>query len=514
MRKTRQNRLFNLRLIDVYIVVWFCLNLFFLTQFPFMHSDESWLSGLTRTMMHEGLGSTEYFFDLLPRYPHAIKILFHMAQMGFITVFGYNLFAVRLMSLVFGTASLYAFYGLVRTQLKPTFSVLAVTALSLNIQFIYASHFARQEIVIVAVLVFCLSYYIKNKTRWTIKQDILMGTLIGLTIGVHPSSFIVALGVGAIYLGSILTQKEAKLRNLAVLIGTVTLFAGVFVAISFTFNPTFLPDYLIYGDDLGTTNSLVTKVFGWPKFYERLISGTNVTYYLPNIRIMAFVFAGILALSLFGCFSKMREQLCWPLLMLLGINVGYLIIGRYSQPTIIFIFPFIIYLIFLWIDRIKKIKYWVAGIVLAGTLVLSILGISPYLTNDYTQYIENIKKLVPEDAEVLANLNAEYAFDDGKLHDYRNLAYFDENNMSFEEYIETYEIAYIIYPQEMDFIYENRPIWNVLYGNTFGYYDEMNAFFNDHCVLVGSFKSPYAMRIADYMEKEPWTIAVYQVTDK
>ena len=63
--------------------LYFVFSLFFLDKFPFMHSDESWLSGLTRTMMHEGLDSTETFFDLLPRYPHAIKSFFHIMQNAF-----------------------------------------------------------------------------------------------------------------------------------------------------------------------------------------------------------------------------------------------------------------------------------------------------------------------------------------------------------------------------------------------------------------------------------------------
>ena len=87
--------------IILYLTGYFFINILFLTKYPFMHSDESWLSGLSRTMMYDGLGSTEYFFDLVPRYPHAIKIIFHILQIVFIKLFGYSLFSVRLLSLVF-----------------------------------------------------------------------------------------------------------------------------------------------------------------------------------------------------------------------------------------------------------------------------------------------------------------------------------------------------------------------------------------------------------------------------
>src|SRR6056297_1435926 len=97
----------------IYIVV----NILLLSQFPFIHSDESWLSGLTRHITSgllagnpASLGLTEPFFDLLPRFPHFIKMLFHALQAPFIGLFGYGPFAVRLLSLAAGCLALWLFY--------------------------------------------------------------------------------------------------------------------------------------------------------------------------------------------------------------------------------------------------------------------------------------------------------------------------------------------------------------------------------------------------------------------
>ena len=80
----------------VYIVLFSLVSLAFLEQFPFVHSDESWLAGLTRGMMEEGsIGVTEAFFDLKPRYPHGIKTFFHVMQMGMMAVLGYGVRSVR-----------------------------------------------------------------------------------------------------------------------------------------------------------------------------------------------------------------------------------------------------------------------------------------------------------------------------------------------------------------------------------------------------------------------------------
>ena len=48
-----------------FILLWFQLEPFvFLTRYPLVHSDESWLGGLTRNMMAQGsMSVTEPFFD-------------------------------------------------------------------------------------------------------------------------------------------------------------------------------------------------------------------------------------------------------------------------------------------------------------------------------------------------------------------------------------------------------------------------------------------------------------------
>ena len=98
-------------IIFFYLLAYFILNLLFLTKFPFVHSDEAWLSGLTRNMMeNKSLWVTEPFFDLKPRNPHGFKTLFHVLQMPFITIFSYKVFSARLMSLTFSVFTLFVFY--------------------------------------------------------------------------------------------------------------------------------------------------------------------------------------------------------------------------------------------------------------------------------------------------------------------------------------------------------------------------------------------------------------------
>jgi hypothetical protein len=131
---------------------------------------------------------------------------------------------------------------------------------------------------------------------------------------------------------------------------------------------------------------------------------------------------------------------------------------------------------------------------------------------NYDNYLSEISRVVKKDDNVLANLNSEYYFNNGKLLDYRNLAYLEENNINFSEYINVNNIEYIIYSEEIDFIYNSRPVWNMLYGNLYPYYQDMKKYLTNKCKLVDSFtNSTYGIRIVRYIGKKNWNIKIYKV---
>lgn len=53
----------------------------------------------------------------------------------------------------------------------------------------------------------------------------------------------------------------------------------------------------------------------------------------------------------------------------------------------------------------------------------------------YDSYLEQLSRLVPRDAGVIANLNTEFYFDQGVLRDYRNLPYM-ASRRELENYLE------------------------------------------------------------------------------
>ncbi len=517
------------RVLFILLILYFIINLFFLTSFPFVHSDEAWLSGLSRNISEQGkLSVTEPFFDLFPRHPHAVKIIFHVIQIIFLKIFTYNIFSFRLISLIAAITTLYFFY---RLSLLITdnnkLALAAVTILGLDIQFIYASHFARQEIILLMILISGLYYYFsshnfldtkkrifnKRKGLDNLYPDIFTGLIFGVAIGIHPNSFLITLPIIFIYLYLFIFTEKIKLKQFFSFIITLSLMAIIFITLSFSFDPHFIHNYANYGQKLGVFNSLLLKLDRLDYFYLKLFHRVSGTYYIPEIKFQFFLFIAVLIYSIVKLFSRKNKSTIFLLLTIVAINTGYVLIGRYNQTGIIFIFPFFYLLLINIINDLKNSRKYIYIFIII-ILVAANTGFNLYTDtySTYNNYLNQISRVVSSKDTVLANLNCEYYFDNAKLFDYRNLAYLDENNLTFEQYIEENNIQYIIYPQEMDFIYNRRPVWNILYGNLYPYYTDMKNFLSDNCNLIYEFTAPtYGMRIVHYIGEENWRVRIYKV---
>ncbi|HYH04063.1 MAG TPA: glycosyltransferase family 39 protein, partial [Bacillota bacterium] len=339
LKKTRS------QLILLFLIIYFFINLTFLTTFPVMHSDESWLSGLSRYIASTGdFAATEPFFNLKPRIPHAIRILFHLLQAAVIKLNGYSLLGMRLISLCFAIGGLFYFYKLNVSLYKQSSVVplLAIFLLSLDQHFIYTAHFARQEILLLTLLLASTCYFIQWTRNHRFRHDVILALLTGLGIGIHPNSLTIAVTLALFYLYQIITQK-IKVVNLAIYLTTVALVAVGFIGLSILFEPNFLRNYPTYGQaQFQVLNPLVSKWDAFRQFYLNLYQGQTGTYNLPDFRLSCWLFGITLLLSLLKyLFQKdTRQFFIYPLLAIFAINLTLLIIGRFNSTSIIFQFPF------------------------------------------------------------------------------------------------------------------------------------------------------------------------------
>ncbi|MBV1758188.1 MAG: glycosyltransferase family 39 protein [Dethiosulfatibacter sp.] len=494
--------------IVILIFVYFLINILFLDLFPLIHSDESWLGGLSRLYLEDATPSvTESFFDLFPRYPHGIKIIFHYIQAFFILLFSYSPYTLRIISLIISCGVLFIFYLLARKCLhRQGLVLLSVLVLATDIQFIYAAHFARQEILILLLILLCA--YIKLFLDFRYK-NLVLSLLTGIAIGVHPNAFFIAVILGFLYSYDILIKKSS-LRSLITYVLLTGCFAMIYVFISLKMDPEFIYHYRTFGEQFGVFDDSMNRTVQIVDFYRKLYYQVSGTYYMPPIHLQLVLFAFFGAIASISLLMKKRDKIVMQLmLILLGINLTFIIIGRFNQTSIIFIFPFAWLLVLYWIERFRLSP--IIFILLIIQISISSLAIAPYLQDHYKYYIHEIKSHVPSDANVLANLNTEFYFHKNTLYDYRNLNFLEDRNISFENYILDREIEYIIYPEEMDFIYNRRPVWNGIYGNLYPYYDDMQRFLSERCQIIHQFHSPYGMRIVLFQNNQDWLITIYKV---
>lgn len=514
---TRYNKL-SQYFIYIFLLLYLVLNIFFLTEFPFVHSDEPWLSGFSRKILEEKtFSTTENFFDLYPRNPHAIKIFFHTIQATVIQTLGYTIFSMRFISLIFGVLTLFIFYKLIHQLLDSIWlSIISVVMLSLDIQFIYASHFARQEIIILFILMAAMYINMVHLDALSLKHVMITGILISISIGIHPNSFVIAIPFGLLYLYQLATRRSSiKLPLLYIVLLSVS--ASIFIALSFSFNADYISDYQSYGSELGVTLSLLEKFTQLKYFLLKLYYGISGTYYTPNIRFQFVLFSLAYLASVYFCLQEshkhLRQKILFTFLAITGVLMGIVAIGRYNPTSVVFFFPLFYILIIYGLSKLKRNIQRPALFAIVFTLAfISITNILPYTKVSYANYLSNIEKTVPKASRVLANLNTEYHFKSKGLYDYRNLAYLEENQVSFDKYIQSHQIEYIIYPEEMDYIYNHRPLYNGMYGNLYPYYDDMQHFLNESCVLVDAFDSHYGMRIAKYFLTKKWQVKIYKVS--
>lgn len=511
-------KLKNINKLYVILIIYFLANLIFLTCFPFIHSDEAWLAGLSRTIFKEGsYDVTEPFFDLYPRSPHAIRVIFHSIQLVFLKIFGYDIFTFRFISLIFGTISLFFFFKLALLFTKSKkLSYLTTILLAVDIQFIYTSHMARQEIILITIFLIALYYFltkvIQDKYYST---NFVLGVIISISIGIHPNSFITFLPFFFLYLYYIIFTKKLNYMDLLVFMTTVFIGALFFILISLYFDPNFIYNYKNYGETLGVFKSLLIKLDRLDYFYKKLYYQVSGTYFTPDIKPQFYLFGLTIIYSIYKLFTKKDIFNNILLLSFIGVNLGYMLIGRYNQTSIIFIFP-LLYLLLA--NLIKNLDLDYSKTFLTALIFIFFLSSFIIIYNNthynYENYLNNISSAVNEDAKVLANLNTQFYFDYNKLYDYRNLAYLEANNLSFSDYIEKNNIRYIIYPEEMDFIYNRRPTWNTLYGNLYPYYKDMKGYLETECRLVKEFSNKtYGMRIVKYIGTKDWKIKIYQVQE-
>lgn len=508
----------------LYLVLYTLLSTLTLTMFPRVHSDEIWLGSLSYHMLKsKSLFTTEPFFDLFPRTPHTMKILFHSLQQLPIRLFGLSIFNIRLVSLIASILTLIVLYKLLRHILNnPLYALLLTIFTSVSIPFLYVSHFARQEIILVFVLTLCYYLYVK-KTNYAV---ILVPLIIGIAISIHPNAFIIAAMIGLFMLKDLICGA-IKPRVLIWYVGILAFFASGNILVSLYQTPDFFKEYLAYGKTLSVNAAPVSRLMNFKDFYIKCYNQISGTYYIPPMKLflgstLVFMFLGLMLIFLNRIVKKpaiksLNDHVVNSLLMIIGFNIGLFIIGRYNTTSIIFLLiPSLILISTVSLSLlqqfpIKKNTYIVLTIsvliVLSSFESYTIISQSKYA--DYSHYEKEIQSSLTHESIVLGNLSSGFVFKDLAFKDIRNLEYLGQE--SLYNYLVNNSINTIVYYEEYDYIHRNQN-WEILYGDDELYYDELNQILLDYGTLIYAFEDMnYGTRIMRYMGEYPWKVSIYQL---
>ncbi len=522
------------------LILYALFSLWSLPWFPFVHSDEAWLASLTRAMIEErSVAATEDFFVLTPRHPHAIKVVYHLLQMPFVGA-SFGAVSVRLLSWAAGVGSLVLIYLTARRLFGGSATsarggaaaaILATVGLfAADAQLLTAFHTARKEALMLLVFVLALFLYFRRADSWRACDTVVLGIVLGVSIGVHPNSFIIAVPFVPLMLatrpreqssaeGNHPQLRRPRLEQAGLLIVILAGFAALFVGLSLLMDHEFFAHYAAFGRSVGVGDSLLQRWFRLRRFVGKLYNQIAGTYYLPPIRLQLILavgagVAGTLVVALSWVFGARQADpvvraVFRLLICIVTVALAIFAVGKYSPPSIVFILPPVFLLVgslVAWVTA--RVAVRVAGVavmvgaaaLVLGSGVTAVRELASWRPVSYAAYQKSILEHMGQDDIVLGNLNTGFAFEYGQLRTWRDLGHLEDADLSFQQFMEREGVSVILYPDELDLIYRERPVWNDVYGNLYPYYGEMQQFLAESCDPVAEIDAPvYAMRIMPRM---------------
>ena len=502
--KTNQKIIFIL-----FISLYFLYNSLHLLDFFYVHSDETWLIGLSKAMFeNKTFKLTEPFFDLYPRTVHALRLVYVSLLGLFIQFFKSSIYAGRMLSLISGVLTLFFLKRwLSKKKLFFSFQMIVIAFVALNIQFLMTIHSARQESLILLAMILCLNFYDHKHSPF------ILSFITGICISIHPNSFLIFLGILAlmIYDGF---KKKTNLKSILIYFFGVSLWAIFFISLSLLLNKNFIHEYLNYGRSLGVVDSNITRTQGFYYFYYKIYHQISGTYFIVNNRVILIVssLAYLSGFLLLFVKKDLPDLIRHPFFMVTGINIGLLIIGRYNQTSIIFpLFFFVLLMMGIFnylITAYPKASF--LKIVLLIFLVFQLFITRDHIISyafDTEDYLSNQLDVIPKEAIILGNINLLTYLEDHEFYDYRNLWHLSGDEAL--KYISDRHIEYIIWPEEMSYIYPQER-WHILYG-PMAYYPDLKDFLDNQTLLTTFESKTYGMRISRYVNTYPWKIQIYKV---
>ena len=173
-----------------------------LMRVPAPFVDEGWNANRSWALLHTGrpFGSLDSgVFERYPGYWTYFPLIASAIHAASIAVLGPTLFAMRLVSFLFGALVLLAVYVAGRRLYGNTVGMVAVVFAALSVPFVIASHLGRHDIIVAALGYWAFVLYLMGDPTRIPYRSFLAGLAIGLGLDIHLNVIIFAPAIAALY---------------------------------------------------------------------------------------------------------------------------------------------------------------------------------------------------------------------------------------------------------------------------------------------------------------------------
>ncbi len=466
-------------------------------DFPPVFIDEPWLGEVSFNLVQNGeLKTTSFPYS--QNYMLWLGNLFILMNALSVKVFGFNIFALRLFSVLFFGGSMFLLYSILKKLFNEMLAFTFVIVFSLSPFTVNMARMVRPESFIVFLFLLGL-YLVFTFDKSKPKKAMLLGLIFSLPGLIH----IVGLFTGVI--GFILLLKHPK-ALLYYILGAVP--SGAIFIYKLNGNLEF---YVNHGQKTGTFEISLIKV---QKYLAFLYQGFDVTSYL-------IIFFMLLAIP--GIIKIYKQKQIWCnyqifFISFMTLAVLIFVIFNLSRLYLVYFLLFLLVLLLVPLYQYKKSVFLTASLTLSLLFIYqNVLWFNYFKTADYGLYEQELRKVIPQNSSVLGKINYKLSFPDGKYFASEDLIYFIEDGGSVKEYIDRYNIGYIVYDYAWD--YQNE-IRNYLANNTQLIYAFNEKFYSNRLGPTGSMHIwlPYYNLIevssSNQMDKAMYWTKVYKINKR
>lgn len=219
---------FFLMVVGVLILFVLAFHLEILTHYPTVFIDESWNANAAWNWLQTGVNFDPIHAGTLDQVGYEWLRRSNLGTLPWVFAFkvaGLGLFQARLVSYIFGILLLVAVVLVGYKSHKIATGFLAALFVALSMPFLISAHYARQEIFLIAVIMFLFALSIQAFERNQLWLHFLVGLGLGVATDIHQNAILFFLGFWSLYLSAyklqVFRRRESWLWIAGVLVGVL-----------------------------------------------------------------------------------------------------------------------------------------------------------------------------------------------------------------------------------------------------------------------------------------------------